>query len=285
MWKKTNAIVLNATSIVDLKSEVLKIKEDTKKRRADLPQHTEDDPIGTGAAPAVKKVKLKKAPASTSTWNSKKGQKGTKKELTERERMEIMERKSRLYEKLSKGSLDLDPAEAEDVMVDFERKYLMNDLSDDDGEDFAGANEMVEITDEFGRTRKVPRWEAEKHLGVHVNVESDYKEYDETDKRGYHMYPPVAMQYAKKHIDITDAEKEKVVRDEEAEDEFQTLLMKSSKIDRFNHRKELTRPMGVGFYQFSDEEKARQEQMDSLKQIRSEVFPSLFPYFRISGEC
>ena len=70
-----------------------------------------------------------------------------------------LERKAEIYERLKrtkgKGLTDL---QREDVLVDFETKYLdaalageIPDLEDDDEGD------LMEVTDEFGRTRFVKR--------------------------------------------------------------------------------------------------------------------------------
>ena len=46
------------------------------------------------------------------------------------------------------------------------------------------------MKDEFGRSRMVPRVQARQFVGIEVNLEEDYKEYQSQDTKGYHMFPP-----------------------------------------------------------------------------------------------
>ena len=68
-----------------------------------------------------------------------------------------LERKAIEYERLKRGwSKDLTDQQREEIMVDFETKYI--DGYDDDEEDFEGGDDdepLVDVEDEFGRTRKV----------------------------------------------------------------------------------------------------------------------------------
>jgi uncharacterized protein YecA (UPF0149 family) len=72
-----------------------------------------------------------------------------------------LERKALEYERLKRGwSKDLTDQQREEIMVDFDSKYL-DGL--DNEEEFGGGEQeeqfdeepLVEVTDEFGRTRKV----------------------------------------------------------------------------------------------------------------------------------
>jgi len=84
-----------------------------------------------------------------------------------------LERKAIEYEKLKRGWTDeLTPEQKEEILVDFDSKYL-NLLSEDDeaaedGEeedlDFDVDVDTAEVTDEFGRTRKVKQTRVLKPL-------------------------------------------------------------------------------------------------------------------------
>ena len=71
-----------------------------------------------------------------------------------------LERKAEIYERLKRTrGKGLTDSQREDVLVDFETKYLdaalageISDLEDDDDE-----GNLMEVTDEFGRTRFVRR--------------------------------------------------------------------------------------------------------------------------------
>jgi hypothetical protein len=66
-----------------------------------------------------------------------------------------LERKALEYERLKRGwSKDLTDAQKEEILVDFETKYLDAALNEEfsDGEI---DESYVEVTDEFGRTRKI----------------------------------------------------------------------------------------------------------------------------------
>jgi len=78
----------------------------------------------------------------------------TTNELAESRR--ALERKAIEYERLKRGwSKDLTDQQREEIMVDFDTKYI-DGYDDDDDEGFDGEDEpLVEVEDEFGRTRKV----------------------------------------------------------------------------------------------------------------------------------
>ncbi len=71
--------------------------------------------------------------------------------------------------------------DSDNVLVDFDRKHLHHNVQR------KFVDDEVEITDEFGRTRRVPASLARSMVGLEVNLETDYKEYDERDTGGYHM--------------------------------------------------------------------------------------------------
>eukprot|EP00158_Paraphelidium_tribonemae_P001755 Partr_v1_DN24767_c0_g1_i1_m37158 putative coiled-coil domain containing 174 len=264
MWKPTKAIKLNAASMLDLKSEVIKKRDLIDSMDSNTKVMKKRTVVG-GVSVGRGKLKLKSDSLLQAPEIVKDDEDGGDGESAKSrmKRDEILERKSRVYEALSSGrGLDTALANSDDVLVDFEQKYAQEH-----------GNDLVQITDEFGRVRSVPRREARHVLGVAANLEDDYKEYHESQTRGYHMFPPVAMEYARQRIDAQRAVEEKVVREEQAEDEWQELLLKAGhqpKFDRFDASKDL-REMGVGFYQFSQDDQVRQEQMEDLSRLREET--------------
>jgi coiled-coil domain-containing protein 174 len=79
-----------------------------------------------------------------------------------------LERKAAEYEKLKRGWTDeLTPEQKEEILVDFEAKYL-DLLSEEEEEeeelDIDLEEPSEEVTDEFGRTRKVRRTRVRRPL-------------------------------------------------------------------------------------------------------------------------
>ena len=82
------------------------------------------------------------------------------------------------YEQMKRGwTKELTDAQREEIMVDFESKYLdaleSGELSADDGED---EQPLVEITDEFGRSRMVKQTRVTRALSP------------DRELRPYHIY-------------------------------------------------------------------------------------------------
>jgi len=89
-----------------------------------------------------------------------------------------LEKKAVQYEQMKRGwTKDLTDAQREEIMVDFESKYLdaleNEELSVDDGED---EQPLVEITDEFGRSRMVKQTRVTRPLSP------------DRELRPYHIY-------------------------------------------------------------------------------------------------
>lgn len=67
-----------------------------------------------------------------------------------------LEQKTLEYERLRRGwSKDLTEAQKEEIMVDFDAKYAEFDSEDEEGEYGPLEEVEVEVTDEYGRTRKI----------------------------------------------------------------------------------------------------------------------------------
>jgi hypothetical protein len=65
-----------------------------------------------------------------------------------------LERKTLEYERLKRGwAKDLTDEQREEILVDFDAKYLEEPLDDDDLSEGDLDEPLIEVTDEFGRTR------------------------------------------------------------------------------------------------------------------------------------
>ncbi|KAI3629618.1 hypothetical protein MIR68_011053 [Amoeboaphelidium protococcarum] len=108
----------------------------------------------------------------------------------------ILDKKAQLYDLLSKdpsgGKLSVAEQQfiqSEDVMVDFEQKS--RDQARENGSAFK--QKKVQGIDEFGRVRMIEEDLIHQEVGLHVNIDADYKEYDDKCQKGFHMFPPTAV--------------------------------------------------------------------------------------------
>jgi hypothetical protein len=160
-------------------------------------------------------------------------------------RHRALERKAQLYKSIKRGDIeqkdslllvDIDPTSDEEGR-----------LRDDDGDD----DDVVEVTDEFGRTRTVARSQAHK-----------YELRSMEDSEGRVERPDKVLRG-----DIIQSEAFQVDRTRLAEIWDEELHgAKDSHYDA-NWEK---RDRGVGFYEFSKDSEERAQQMESLKKIRDE---------------
>jgi hypothetical protein len=157
----------------------------------------------------------------------------------------IMEAKSRRYKKIKRG-------DAEDQILLPSSK---DDTDDFDASEESGSDSEVEIIDSFGRTRKVPR--AKAHL-----FESDDEDKDS------HRVPKVARPSTVLYGDRIQHEAFELDHQAVAE-----LAAKDPNEGLEQHYDAVweRRDRGVGFYKFSQDSKARQEQMESLGGISEEI--------------
>ncbi|CAB86415.1 MTREC associated protein Ctr1 [Schizosaccharomyces pombe] len=153
-------------------------------------------------------------------------------ELLQRSRLEL-ERKAKKYDQYAAGELEIKETEDDGILVDFTRKWAEE----------APENETVEITDEFGRTRSVSIYETGNTL---LSQKEEYK----PEKPIYGDYMP--------SFEVDEEKVQKLWK----EDEQQAVHYDSTKE---------VRNKGTAFYQFSFDEKEREEQLLSLKEIHAKV--------------
>ena len=99
---------------------------------------------------------------------------------------ECLEKKSKLYEQLATGRANCD---GEDIMVDFSRVYKQEKNEEQNDEELQLDDSLlVEIVDEFGRTRKVPSSQAHLYQTSDSQLVDDdnahYNALSENRKRG-----------------------------------------------------------------------------------------------------
>ncbi|KAJ6220871.1 hypothetical protein RDWZM_006683 [Blomia tropicalis] len=154
---------------------------------------------------------------------------------------EMLLKKTEIYNKLSTGSIKVD-SDDDDILVDFESKsnQLHSKINEEEEE-----VELVEIVDEFGRTRMINKTEVLKTEKEETNLEynqNDYQNDDSVqwnDNNDEHFNPPKTK--FRKSIHYED------IREGEIRDH------------------------GVAFFNFSVDEETRSQQRDMLEQLRKET--------------
>ena len=192
-----------------------------------------------------------------------------------------MEEKARLYSAMKRGDYVLPSrgginAEESGSLVDFDRKWAESHAAsneEDEDEEASSDNatdsdqEMVEYVDEFGRTRTGTRQEAEKEkrrqrIAVHAEME---------------LAEMSARPSMPEGIMLGDAIQSAAFNPDHAVETAMADL--ASKRDRsvtppedthYDATKEV-RSKGVGFYQFSKDKDARQEEFAHLEREREET--------------
>ncbi|KAK9469930.1 hypothetical protein V1512DRAFT_200448 [Lipomyces arxii] len=155
---------------------------------------------------------------------------------------EALERKAKLYDKIKRG--ELGEVQLGDTALDVD---LMSVHSSDRGSDEDESEEdLVEFTDEFGRTRMVPKM-----------LVSELEKEDGRTKPQNLIYGDVIQHNAFKG-------------DEEA---MQAIINRDDTKDLFTHydANGEVRTKGVGFYNFSKDEEKRAKEMDELRNMREET--------------
>lgn len=173
---------------------------------------------------------------------------------------EKLKRKAEIYDKLQKGKTGgLTNAQLDNLLVDFDGKDAedsseeSSDEEEETGELHDPSDPMVEITDEYGRTRQVRRSEVPRGYFDHPN-QPTIDDYDDPNVlRGrnisnFPVYEPSAERVAK-------------IMEEAVEDPL------SKHYDATNEN----RAKGAAFYQFSADEETRRRQMAELLNMRDET--------------
>jgi Domain of unknown function (DUF4078) len=202
-----------------------------------------------------------------------------------------MEEKARLYAAMKRGDY-VDPyakrhgssamaeamAEERAPLVDFDRKWAEGggedrDTSSEDDNDSDG-EELVEYTDEFGRTRKGTRAEAARATRQQRIAAAAKAELDEMRGR---PAPSQPEEGGASNIIYGDTVQNAAFNPDQTISEQMAAL--AAKRDRsltppadvhYDASREI-RSKGVGFYQFSQDKDSREQEMDSLAAERAET--------------
>lgn len=178
-----NTININAASIVDLKAELLRKQDQLRSRKPNNDETTDSqlyDASTYRASRLPKKIHEAlaepKSEKQVRSLENKKDREARNQQRLEEEKVhakskEMLMKKSQLYEKMKKGQVVVDDDDDEDVLVNFGEKAKLYRHEDDSEDD----DEMVEIVDNFGRNRTVPKRDA------HLYVTKDEDSYDDED--------------------------------------------------------------------------------------------------------
>jgi hypothetical protein len=176
-----------------------------------------------------------------------------------------MEAKAKLYKQMKRG--ELGDEEDGDGLVDFDRKWAErgDDLSSD--EDDEGMNEIVDYEDEYGRSRRGTKAEAERIARRKANAVRGQEELDRMSARpampSKIIYGDTVQVAAFNPEDEIQEKMEELAR---KRDRSATPPEKK----HYEADKEF-RVKGVGFYTFSKDEGVREQEMEALEKERLET--------------
>lgn len=168
-----------------------------------------------------------------------------------------LKRKAEIYDKLQRGKTGgLSSAQLDNLLVDFDskddEKSSSEESASDDDTNAGPDDPLVEIMDEFGRTRQVRRSEVPREYQSKPEQSSE-TEGDHTVLRGRHI----------NHFPVYEPSAERVAK-----------IMEQAKDDPLDKHYDATnenRAKGAAFYQFSGDEETRRQQMSDLLDMREET--------------
>jgi len=177
--------------------------------------------------------------------------------------------KSKRYRQLQRGG-----AEAADALVDFDRKWgeegsaSSSDAEDDNGDDGDGDGEMVEYEDEFGRTRRGTKGEAERELRKREMASAATAAVSEG------VRPPPPEDVICGNIIQTNAFRTPLFGTVPTSEELFAARAEREEADaletHYDASKEV-RTKGVGFHHFSTGAEARKAEMEGLANERRQT--------------
>ncbi|CAG8558346.1 7324_t:CDS:2 [Cetraspora pellucida] len=239
MQGSNRTIDISSASVIDLKAELFKQKEEFQKQKASV----NNQPGSAALRRVVKKSGLWERHNKGVNERSQKDEL----EIVEAPTLEAsriaMERKAKLYDQLKKTGIS-DEKLAEEILVDFDRKALEHISDDDEDKTTTEDDPWIEYTDEFGRTRVARKSQVPK----------------EESSPSSTLLPGEG-----EAEDISAMEQERRRWEEAALEE-----LKNGGPIHYDETNEI-RTKGVGFYRFSQDELEREEQMRALKEMRLET--------------
>lgn len=254
----SKTININASSIVDLKAELLRKQDELRSKKSNTVNKNQDDnqlydPSNYKASRLPKK--FREAFAETKNekqikaLENKKNQEMRNQTRLEEEKVltkskEMLMKKSQLYEKIKKGQVVVDDEDNEDLLVNFDEKAkLYRDQEDSDHDD--NDDEMVEIVDNFGRNRKVPK----KDVHLYTTKDEDKDSYDDEESSD--------------DCERRDRQREQYPKEEE--------IISKPKIFYADVEDGEVRDHGAAHYALSADEEVRAKQLSLLNNLRKET--------------
>ncbi|KAK9470435.1 uncharacterized protein V1510DRAFT_440659 [Dipodascopsis tothii] len=260
--RRRRVIAVSGASALGLANEVALLKEKVELERA---------AGSTGRRPPVDDRARKKQ-----AWKPNRGVKeraardAAVAEEPEKDAQRILERKAKQYEALKRGYA-APGVRDEDVLIDVDMlpaRRSDDDSSDDedaryrrlqrrgDGRDDDSDDDMVTYEDEFGRTRRVSRWKMPRTYDGERGPGGGFT--------GVYVPQPTKLIYG----DVI--QHEAFTADEEAMREILTRDDTNDLEKHYDAKWEI-RNKGVGFYNFSQDKKTRDAEMDELKHMREQT--------------
>jgi hypothetical protein len=173
-----------------------------------------------------------------------------------------MKAKAKLYEKLKRGDGD-----GEGTLVDFDRKWAENGSAEEEEAEDDEDEELVEYEDEFGRTRTGKKSEAEresrkKEIAAAAEAERTADSSRPPPPKGI-IYGNTIQTHAFQTPDFATLPKEADLTAAMPTEEEEDLMTEA----HYDASKEV-RTKGVGFFQFSTDNKVRRSEMEELLKER-----------------
>ncbi|ESO85019.1 hypothetical protein LOTGIDRAFT_236038 [Lottia gigantea] len=273
-----NTGTLSSASMIDLKAELFRKQEEYKKKKAEI--------LSTSEGYIKGKVEDSGSKKKTNIWSKKnKGVleraqrdfeiKAEEEDVNEKSR-KALEAKARLYDKITNSSEIPEEDGSGTYLVDFQRKVIdsidekieknrekeRSPLDDDVPSPSTPDEEWVDYIDTLGRSRRCLR----KDLPVLIEQDKKFSKQpgaqNEKIKSSSENLPTLLSNDMRREIERQKWEKEELEK------------INEGPIHYANVQHNEIRTHGVGFYQFSKNDKERKEQMETLTKIRDETVSS-----------
>lgn len=271
MSNKSKVITTNLSSIADFKAELLRKQEELRKKKSinndatqpatsaeSVPDESNDDYLYNRNLHKISRlpkkmtdaIEEKKASSKSKNKQESKDDESKKQEesVALQKSREMLEKKTQLYNQLCKGRAVIDPENQDDLLVNFDLKARQEEENESE-------EEMVEIEDEFGRTKRVP-----KSSLPPKNTETRTE--DQTGTEKWSMSSGLLSEDMKREIERRNWE-------QETEEELQQN--KSLNVHYENVKNGEIRDHGVAYYAFSQDEETRNKQLEMLKNMSKET--------------
>ncbi|GAA5927143.1 CCDC174 family protein [Sporobolomyces koalae] len=299
---KSSKLAISSSSFLDLKATISAHESDFKKSRTSVVQG------GNSATSSSKSSKLSQWSKQNKGLSSRAAKdqvlyeddvgdngQGNPEKIKQR-----LEQKAKIYDKIRRGkSGGLNEAQIDSLLVDFDREPDASEESASDSDQpvdesltvperpkrarsvtpdagpHSSSDPLVEFTDEFGRTRMIPRSEVPRGAPFNSLDSNTYVPVEEesTQQRTGVFQPGEGPQAS--NVIYGDQTTFPVYAPDPAILAQRAATLAAAQnaplVDHYDSTKETTRQRGAGFYQFSGTEDERRQQMESLELERQET--------------